>query len=80
MTALIGDVIIPLSHGFDLGPFILGCALASIVAFTLATLNRNVGKQGAIVTRRNLDRIVRRGGRGLSAEHEGERQHFASIR
>jgi hypothetical protein len=73
MTALIGDVIIPLSHGFDLAPFILGCALASIVAFTLATLNRNVGKQGAIVTRRNLDRIVRRGGRSLSAEHKGER-------
>jgi hypothetical protein len=28
MTLLIGEVIIPLSHGFDLGPFILGCALA----------------------------------------------------
>jgi hypothetical protein len=29
MTALMGDVIIPLSHWFDLGQFILGCALAS---------------------------------------------------
>jgi hypothetical protein len=41
MTALIADVIIPVSHGFDLGPFILGCALASIFAFTLAALNRS---------------------------------------
>jgi hypothetical protein len=44
MTALIGDVIIPLSHGFDLGPFILGCAVASIMAFMLAALNRS-GRQ-----------------------------------
>jgi hypothetical protein len=41
MTALIGDVIIPLSHGFDLGPFILGCALASILAFMLAAFIRS---------------------------------------
>jgi hypothetical protein len=79
MTALIGDVIIPLSHGFDLGPFILGCALASIVAFMLAALNRNVDKQGAI-DRRNLDRIVRRGAAAQHAEHEANRQHFASAR
>jgi hypothetical protein len=39
MTALIGDVIIPLSHGFDLGPFILGCALASMFAFMLVALS-----------------------------------------
>jgi hypothetical protein len=39
MAALIGDVIIPVSHGFDLGPFILGCALVSVFAFTLAALN-----------------------------------------
>jgi hypothetical protein len=41
MTALVGDVIIPVSHGFDLGPFILGCALVSVFAFTLAALNRS---------------------------------------
>jgi hypothetical protein len=80
MTALIGDVIIPLSHGFDLGPFILGCALASIVAFMLAALNRNVGKQGAIARRRNLDRSVRRGAAAQHAEREANRQHFASTR
>jgi hypothetical protein len=80
MTALIGDVIIPLSHGFDLGPFILGCGLASIVAFTLATLNRNVGKQRAIVTRRHLGRIVRRGTAAQRAERDADRQHFASAR
>jgi hypothetical protein len=41
MTALIGDVIIPVSHGFDLGPLILGCAFVSMFAFTLAALNRS---------------------------------------
>jgi hypothetical protein len=41
MTALIGDVIIPLSHSFDLGPFILGCTLASILAFMLVAFNRS---------------------------------------
>jgi hypothetical protein len=61
VTALIGDVIIPLSHGFNLGPFILGCALASIVAFLLVTLNGGVGKERAVATRRDLDRSVNRG-------------------
>jgi hypothetical protein len=57
MTALIGDVIIPLSHGFYLGPFILGCALLSIFAFMLAALNRSVDGERAIATRRNVDGI-----------------------
>jgi hypothetical protein len=69
MTALIGDVIIPLSHGFDLGPFILGCALASIVAFMLVALNRGVGKERAIATRRNLDRSVNRGPKRDGSDH-----------
>jgi hypothetical protein len=55
MTALIGDVIIPLSHGFDLGPFILGCALASIMAFMLAALNRS-GRQVVDKTAATKDR------------------------
>jgi hypothetical protein len=50
MTALIGDVIIPLSHGFDLGPFILGCALASIFAFMLAALNNSSRRKTAAST------------------------------
>jgi hypothetical protein len=55
MTALIGDVIIPLSHGFNLGPFILGCALVSTFAFMLAALNRSVEGERAIATRRIRD-------------------------
>ena len=55
MTALIGDVIIPLSHGFDLGPFILGCALASIFAFMFAALNRS-GRQAVDETAASKDR------------------------
>lgn len=55
MTALIGDIIIPLSHGFELGPFILGCALASISAFMLAALNRSVDNARAMAKRRNQD-------------------------
>jgi hypothetical protein len=69
MTALIGDVIIPLSHGFDLGPCILGCALASIFAFMLAALNRSVRKERAIATRRDLDRSVNRGPKRDQSDH-----------
>jgi hypothetical protein len=61
MTALIGDVIIPLSHGFDLGPFILGCALASIFAFTLAAFNRSVGNERVVAKPREQDRSVNAG-------------------
>jgi hypothetical protein len=56
MTALIGDVIIPLSHGLDLGPF--ECALASIFAFMLAAFNRSVGYERALAKRRDQDRSV----------------------
>jgi hypothetical protein len=57
MTALVGDVIIPLSHGFDLGPWILGCAMASIFAVMLATLNKSAN-EGAIATRGKRDGSV----------------------
>jgi hypothetical protein len=57
MTALIGDVIIPLSHGFDLGPCILGCAMTSIFAFMLAALNRSANER-TIARRRSRDGSV----------------------